>query len=144
MAGRFFLLQICLRPIEISPRDGLLQKNSVMTDTLEADQDQVLTPKSLRGLWEDTAFTMEGLVNAAKITPKGWIADVAIPAAAILRRTGGHDLVPGTLRVNFIRYQWPLIHGKRLMVALNWSRVRQGCPHISPAAMGFVDLQTAR
>ena len=86
----------------------------------------------------------KGLVSAAKITPEGWIADLRIPVATILRRTGGGYLAPGTLRANFIRYQWPLVNGTRVMVPLNWSLVRQGCPHISPAAMGFLDLQPAR
>jgi len=92
--------------IEISPNGGLLEKNSLMANAVEFDRDQVLTSKALRGLWEDHAFTVKGLLSAAKITDIGWIADLAIPAAAILRRIGGHDLAPAALRCNFIRYQW--------------------------------------
>ena len=36
--------------VEISPRGGLLEKNWMMTNALEVDQDNALTPAAMRGL----------------------------------------------------------------------------------------------
>ena len=130
--------------IEISPHGGLLEKNWLMTDVPIVDEDRALRPQSFSQLWGDTGFSIKGLVSAAQITSEGWIADLAIPAEIILRRSGGHTLAPTILRANFIRYQWPIVHGKRLMIPLNWSPVRQGCPHISPGAMGYLELRAAQ
>jgi hypothetical protein len=43
--------------IEISPNGGLLEKNSLMTNAVEFDRDQVLTSRALRGLpWDSLIY----------------------------------------------------------------------------------------
>ena len=67
----------------------------------------------------------------------GWSVEVALPAAAVKRNAWA----PGPLRMNFVRYN----HGGTVEDAekrfSNWSPVEHGCPHISPAAMGVVELK---
>jgi hypothetical protein len=60
------------------------------------------------------------------------------------RRFGKTEYSPGTLRINFLRYDWKLDpkdpDGKRELTAMNWSPVLYGCPHVSPKAMGYLKL----
>lgn len=100
-----------------------------------------------RDVWVNPSYTMEGWRTAAgRITAGGktvgWIADFAIPAPAALRRLGLKEFSPRTLRINFLRYDYPLTpDGRHKFVAMNWAPVMFGCPHVSPAAMGYLKLK---
>jgi hypothetical protein len=75
----------------------------------------------------------------------GWIVDVAIPAAGILKRTGLKQLQIMSLRGDFLRYKMiPKPTGdKRDLLSLTWSPIVIGIPHRCPAAFGFIDLSAA-
>jgi len=72
----------------------------------------------------------------------GWIAEAALPARAILRRMGTDRYAAGQqLRANFLRYERPLLpDGKREWIPMNWAPTMSGCPHFSPASMGYLKL----
>jgi len=92
--------------------------------------------------WLFKEWEMEGLRTAARLTAAGWSAEFAIPAEAIMKRRGAKAFSPVRLRANFVRYEHPLSKaaGKRAFVPQSWSTVLLGCPHISPARMGFLNL----
>lgn len=82
-------------------------------------------------------WDMPGLRTATRRVPGGWIAELAVPAAAF----GRSSWRPMTLCAHLMRYDWQhSSSGKRRLIAMNWAPVRYGCPHISPAAMGRLVL----
>jgi hypothetical protein len=127
--------------IEVSPENDVLDLNTVMSGPPKSLSNKMLTGEAMREWWPDRSFTVEGLKTAVRRTKEGWIADLAIPASAILRRTGGDKITPRALRANFIRYDFSTPSGKPEMLPLNWSPVNTGCPHISPTAMGELMLE---
>ena len=125
--------------IQVTPRNDVFDKVSSLSIRPRSQRDGVLDPESMRALRENERFEVAGLRTAARRIPGGWIADIAIPAAAI---TGSfaEPLKPRKIRANFVRYDWPKSSAGRRFVPLNWSPVRLGCPHISPARMGVLKL----
>jgi hypothetical protein len=73
----------------------------------------------------------------------GWTVELAIPAAAIMKRRGLNSFVPGELRANFARYDWQPDPGtgKRELLPMYWAPVAFGCPHISAGLMGRLVLK---
>jgi hypothetical protein len=130
--------------IEVSPNNGVLDQISICTAEPKCDAGGVLEKEIIdRDFWSFPSWNLNGLRTAASKNEKnGWIVDMAIPVS-ILRRTGSKEFGPMVLRANFIRYDYPLKEkgGKaRNTMSLNWSPVRQGCPHISPVRMGWLQL----
>ena len=71
---------------------------------------------------------------------------MALPAVDLMRRHGEAELRAGEVRANFVRYDWiagmtggESRDGRRLL-ATDWGPVRYGQPHVSPAAMGVLEL----
>lgn len=100
-----------------------------------------------RERWKLREWEMEGLRTAGAVVRRdgvvtGWRIEMAIPAAAVVKRCGLDHFAPMELRANFIRYDWPRdpVTGKREMLHMNWAPVLRGCPHISPPAMGRLIL----
>ena len=108
-------------------------------------------PDRTTALFLNMAWECDGLRTAAgrlmdgKRTA-GWIIDAAVPAKPLLTRVGRDTFAPMTLRANFLRYDWQPTDepNKRDLVAMNWSPERYGCPHLSPAAHGYVKLVDTR
>lgn len=133
--------------IQQSPAGGILDQNTTVTADPKFDADGRLVAEILaRNYWPNRSYDMPGLRNASKIVQRGdqfvWTADFAFPAAEVLKRLGKKQFEPMPLRANLIRYHatdkvgtpgWRLI-------AMNWSPVKFGCPHQSPAAMGTLEL----
>jgi hypothetical protein len=133
--------------IQLSAANGVLDQNTLITADAKCDADGRLTRSVLdTNYWPDPGYDMKGLRTACRVTGAGatktWTADLAIPAAAALHRTGRKTFEPMSLRMNFMRYHWtgPVEDGARKLIPLNWSPVVFGCPHQSPAAMGTVNL----
>jgi len=135
--------------IQINPENAIL--DLVMTATAEP----MIDPTKLwfdwnftgREVWYSRDWNCAGMKTAtAKIGKNGkmtsWIAEAALPAKAILRRLGKEKYEAGQeIRANFLRYERPLLpDGKREFIPMNWSPVMSGCPHVSPAAMGYLKL----
>jgi hypothetical protein len=134
--------------LEVSPSNVTFDQVMTLTADPASDADLILTP-ALRGrdLWRDLSWTLDGLRTAATLQKSGkratgWTVDIALPAKPTLRRLGLDHFAPMTLRANFLRYEYPSATngGKRPLIAMNWSPVRWGCPHISPQAMGYLEL----
>ncbi|MEO7717465.1 MAG: carbohydrate-binding family 9-like protein [Capsulimonas sp.] len=133
--------------LEVSPRCVTFDKVMTLTADPISDADLILAPDLRnRDLWRDLSWTLDGLRTAATIQKSGkritgWTVDIALPAKPTLRRLGLDHFAPMTLRANFLRYEYPATNGaKRPLIAMNWSPVRWGCPHISPQAMGYLEL----
>ena len=128
--------------MQFSPSGDAFDQMLLLTKPLRSNPDGTMQGELLdRDLWADRSWNMEGLRWAAKRSPTGWTVDAAIPATA-LRRLGIKAWKPMSLRGNLLRYEWwPLPSGtKHELLAMNWSTVRYGCPHISPARMGMMQL----
>jgi hypothetical protein len=99
-----------------------------------------------RELWDSWSWNMTGLRTAAnRVTfangKTGWISELALPAAAVLRRLGWRAYGPMKLRANFVRIDYPAAPASHpAMESSAWSRVMHGRPHISPYAMGVLEL----
>lgn len=99
--------------------------------------------------WGILSWNLPNLKSAAssKVIAKfhkGWTVDMAIPAAVTLQRLGQGQFQPMTLRAHLMRYAYPAAlvkpNGERSLFAMNWAPVVFGCPHVSAAAMGYLNL----
>lgn len=88
--------------------------------------------------WRFREWEMPGLKTAARRTKGGWSAELAIPAAPVMRRRGETGFVPGEIRAHFMRYDHvPVQDGSaRRLVQQNWVPLPAGNPHNTPALMG--------
>lgn len=133
---------------QLSARGGVLDQNITITTAPRTDEyGCLLNDIRLRDYWANLSWDCEGLRTAARVLREnghetGWIAEYAFPAQALLQRLGQTSFAPGTLRANFLRYDWPKdpVTGVRNLVAENWSPVLFGSPHKSAARMGFLKL----
>ncbi len=140
--------------LEVSPNGDLFDQMATLTATPQSNENRVLKDEVLsRDWWTDLSWNLENWqVNARKNLPvqttqtsnslNAWRVDMRIPPDA-LRRLGVSEFKPMTMRLNLIRYKYlPTGDTKnpRRLLAMNWAPVMFGCPHISPEAMGFVQL----
>lgn len=133
--------------IQQSPAGGVLDLNTTLTAEARSDKDGRLVAEVLsRDYWPNRSYDMPKLRVASRSVRHAdvhvWTADFALPAPEVLKRLGKKRFEPMSLRANLIRYHaldkvgtpgWRLI-------AMNWSPVKFGCPHQSPAAMGTLEL----
>jgi hypothetical protein len=136
--------------IEVSPNNVVMEQMSTLTADPKSDSNLILDGDILKkDYWVNPAWSMDGLATASRPirTPgkaSGWITDVALPAKPTLQRLGADHFSPMEMRVNILRYEylWDKSHAKREFVPSNWSPVLNGCPHISPQAMGYLSLSS--
>ncbi len=88
-------------------------------------------------------FELDGLQKAVRRQGDRWTVEIAIPAASLMRYWGETDLRPMRMRANFVRYDWDAVadEDQRKLVGMLWRPVVHGRPHISPGAMGWIELQ---
>lgn len=135
--------------IQVSPLGATLDMMYLLTATPEYTAGKRFTPQFAQtDRWCFREWEMQGLQAASKLVMRdgrvvGWTTEIAIPAESIMKRRGKKAYEPCELRANFMRYDWPLNPktGKRALLHMNWSPVLGGCPHISPAAMGRLELE---
>ncbi len=128
--------------LQVSPKNGVFDQLLLLTGEAKSGVDGVLNQEIIsRESWEFPTWNLEGVRSATSAQTDGWIVDIALPAAPLLKRLGLKKWAPMTLRANFLRYDWPLRGDKGAMTALNWSPVMWGRPHRSPQAMGFLQLK---
>jgi hypothetical protein len=135
--------------LQINPAGGITTGTHLITADPVSGPDGVLNNDVItKNAWFILGWEMKGLQSAASITAvdgkPGWIADMAIPAQPLLKRTGLKKLEPMTLRGNFLRYdsdQPTDAKHKQKSIFMNWSPVVWGRPHRSPAMMGTLVLQ---
>lgn len=131
--------------LQVSPKGDLFDQTILLTAPMRNQPDGLLEfDLRVRDLWMDASWNLEGLRTAAqaKADGTGWIVDFAIPAASALRRLGRTEYAPMDLRVNLLRYEYPVAAegSKRELLSMNWSTVTLGCPHVSPARKGTLRL----
>lgn len=133
--------------LQQSPAGGLLDQNTTLTSESLCDANGRLLPIVFnRNYWPNLSYEIAGVRNAASSQQHGdhwvWIADFALPAKSILKRSGLTQYQPMPLRINLIRYHNTahLNDPANRLIAMNWSTVVFGCPHQSPAAMGTITL----
>ncbi len=136
--------------IQVNPLGEVLDLMFVLASEARHGDDYVLEPAARRHLFTFREWNSQGLRHAAgrlveQDVVVGWTVEMAIPAADLVKRTGGGCLEPMELRANFLRYdhQPEREGGARRLVHMNWAPVRHGCPHISPGAMGTLILAPA-
>ncbi len=130
--------------LQVTPGNVTLDQNILVTAAQPRSdpEGRLVGEIRERDLWFDRSYTMEGLRTAAAIRPDGWTVELAIPAKSALRRLGAKQFTAGQqLRANLLRYDWLLkADGTRDLIAMNWAPVIDGCPHLSPQAMGHLEL----
>ena len=143
--------------LEVSPGNATFDQVTTLTAPPISNADLLLTSDVLqRDWWVDLSWSLDGWRTAATVQKTngkvtGWTVDMALPAQAVLRRLGQAQFGPMTMRANFLRYeQVPAVKAagadpgaSRRLLAMNWSPVLYGCPHISPLAMGYLVLAAA-
>ncbi len=141
---------LCTVELQVNPRGDLFDQLILLTAPMRSQPSGLLVGEVMsRDLWTDIGWNLDGLRTSAVVLPdgSGWIADLAIPAKAALRRLGLKTYGPMELRINLMRYEWPapaVADGKRDLLAMNWSTVQFGCPHISPSRKGTLRLVEAK
>ena len=133
--------------IQLSPANGVLDQNTLIMTEPKADAEGRLVESVFkRDYWPNRGYDMEGLRTACSVNGQGeeflWIADVALPAKAVLKRIGKEKFESMSVRMNLMRYHWtgPLEDAGRRLIPMNWAAVKFGCPHQSAAAMGRIIL----
>ena len=117
----------------------------LMTAEARSGADGVLLPELIRReQWAVPAWDCAGLRVAARPCAGGWLADVALPAAPLLRRGGTAAFTAQDLRVNLLRLDYAAVGaGAPAPRLLAWSPVAPGRPHRSPQACGTFHLVTS-
>ncbi len=132
--------------IQISPDNGIFDKLFLVTaPNQQTNADGTYAAATGRNVWEFDTWQVDDLQSATgrfqTVNSRGWIADLSLPAAPLLKRLGRKEFAPMTLRANLLRYEWPQdAKGERSLNSTNWAPVIWGKPHRSPAAMGFLEL----
>ncbi|OGV60728.1 MAG: hypothetical protein A2X45_09190 [Lentisphaerae bacterium GWF2_50_93] len=129
--------------VQVSPNNVIFDICHIATGEPEYTETKRFTPEfGKKNHWAFPEWNMEGLQTATARTENGWNCEIAFPAKLLMKRRGLDKLEPCELRANFMRYDWqPGKNGKREMIHMNWAPVQHGCPHISPAAMGILNLK---
>ena len=131
--------------VQVASNGAVFDSNAVLTGEPRSDDNRKLTADACnQDLWSWTGYDVEGIHATGATRSGGWTTTLAIPAKAINRRLGRSAFTAGQLlHANLLRYDWsePGADGKRALTAMNWAPVVDGCPHISPKAMGALLLQ---
>jgi len=130
--------------LQVSPKNGVFDALFLLTAKAESEPDGVLKREIIeRNSLTFPTWNLDGLRTATALWKNGdgWTADIALPAAPLLKRLGAKTWQPQTIRANFLRYDPLLTNEKRTLVAMNWSPIMWGRPHRSPQAMGFLELR---
>ncbi len=130
--------------LAVSPANDVFDQVLLLTcDAKCNEHGRLLQDILARDFWSDRSWDINGLKTASRIEGSSWIVDIAIPAADLLRRRGVETFRTMDLRANFLRYEYRAqsIGQPRRHIAMNWSVIDHGCPHISPGAFGILRLR---
>lgn len=130
--------------IQVAANNAVFDQNLLITTEPQSDADGKLLPEICeRNWWPLLSYDIPTFRSAATQHDQVWIVEMAIPAQHLARRLGVNAWAAGQeLRLNLLRYEWSKPHAdnKRTLLPMNWAPVIDGCPHISPQAMGRVTL----
>jgi len=136
--------------VEVSPKNVVYDGMTTLTAAPESDVNLILDGDIIsRDYWANPSWNLDKLRTAASIQKTdgrvtGWIVDLALPAGPTLQRLGMSQFGPMKMKINFLRYEYEPAGDPKspnTLYAMNWAPVMYGCPHISPQAMGTVELK---
>ena len=138
--------------IQVAPDGATLDLMYLLTAPMELAPDgRIASVLRHRELWGFREWDAPGLQTAARRTVDGWSAELAIPAAPIMKRRGEKRFIPCEIRAQFIRYDHvpePAPNNAsgeskpaRRIHQQNWSPVLHGNPHTTPSRMGILELK---
>ncbi len=132
--------------LQIDPAGQSYLRNYVLTEPPRLTPEQRLTPEFCdRDLWRYDVPIPDGVRIACKLDAAThvWTLEAFLPASFINRRRGGGPLTPCTWRLNLARYDWdqPKDVPDRPAKFYYWAPVLPGHPHLSPEAMGWLELK---
>ncbi len=123
--------------IQLSPANQIFDQLISLDAPPESKDGRLTDAFFMKHLKMDPTWNFEGLRSATRRIPGGWIAEMALPPAPL----GLPHWKPMMVRANLLRYDWLVpASGESRLVAMNWAPVFYGCPHISPEAMGMLEL----
>lgn len=128
--------------IQMNTRDLVRDVNYLFTGTAaELDENGIL--RDGRNQWDDPCYNIPDFKHKSSFLysndgkKTGWRIEAALPAKALLRRSGQTQFSKGMkIRANFVR----LKHEGKEMHSLFWSPTVFGRPHRSPGRMGTLIL----
>lgn len=136
--------------IQVTPTGGVFDLNLLLTGEPLSHPDGRLAGQGRRDWWSVPEWDCPDLRHAGRVledefgATSGWIVDLAIPAAVVMRRLPRKTIAPMTMRANLARYDWPTgadpAAGDQQLSTLYWAPVARGNPHVSPLAMGELVL----
>ena len=132
--------------IQMDPAGQSYLRNYVLTAPPRLTPEQRLTPEFCdRDLWRYDVPKPDDMRIASKLDPVThvWTLEAFLPASFVNRRRGGAPMTPCTWRLNLARYDWdaPKDVPDRTAKFSYWSPVLPGHPHLSPQAMGWLELK---
>ncbi len=132
--------------IQFDPAGQLYLRNNVLTAPPRLTPQKRLTQEFAESeLWRYDLPKPDGMQVASKLDAQThqWTLEAFLPASLVNRRRGGKAMEPCTWRVNLVRHDWdaPKDVPKRHSQFIYWAPVLNGMPHISPEAMGWLELK---
>lgn len=135
--------------IQVDPAGQTYIRNHVLTAPPRLTAEQRITEEfRVSELWRTSIAPPEGFKVACKLDRAAgvWTAEMFLPASFVNRRRGGAPLEPGVWRVNIARNDWalPKEHPNRQVRDQYWASVLPGHAHLSPLAMGYLELKKTK
>lgn len=125
---------------QVSPANQIFDQRLEIAGKPQVAPSLRLRQASAKDFRADLAWNAAGLETASRIHEVAgktkWVVELKIPAAALAEKA----FAPGTLRANFLRYRPVPVPPGGDTAMLNWATVLHGCPHLSPWAMGYLEL----
>lgn len=133
--------------VQVNPAGQLFFKNYVLTAAPRLTKQGRLTPEfGESDLWRYDLPEPPGFRVASKLDEQthAWTVEMFMPSAFVNRRHGGgKTMEPCTMRLNLVRHDWTqaMDVAGRTPAFLYWAPVLPGHPHLSPEAMGYLELK---
>lgn len=132
--------------IQMDPSGQCYFRNNILTAEPRLTEEKRLAQEFvLSELWRYDLPVPEGFKIAGRIDKKSgqWTLEFFLPASFVNRRRGGPPMKPCTWRINLAVHDWDSPKGaaKRRCRFMYWAPVLDGHPHLSPKAMGYLELK---
>lgn len=131
--------------IQVDPAGQTYFRNNVLTAPPRLTSEGRLTQEFVESdIWRYDMAPPDGFKVASHYDAKTghWTLEMFLPASFVNYRRGGIGLEPCTWRINLARHDWDKETNASTRVCryMYWSPVLDGHPHISPKAMGYLEL----
>lgn len=132
--------------IQIDPAAQVFIKNYLLTAAPQLTPEKRLTQEFVESeFWRYDLPKPDGFRAASKLDAQThqWTLEVFLPASFVNRRRGGGAMQPCTWRINLVQHDWdaPGDVPNREPKFMYWAPVLPGHPHLSPRAMGWLELK---